>query len=105
MTPGSMSTNNPNRHKLYRTVFEEGRHRFSGDQAALDAIDERISSTKKLEIYHSFYAAVMGTRVSDAMHILFQHPWVLFEFLTRVTQQIPFYIHRMAHGGTKRVSR
>lgn len=105
MTPGSMSTSNPQRHQLYRQVFEEARPKFAGDGVALHAIEQRITSIKRLETYQRFLVLVLQKRWMSATQYAFNYPWVLPEFFMRLIRRIPFYVHRRIHAGATRVAR
>jgi succinoglycan biosynthesis protein ExoO len=102
MTPNSLSTANPLRHKLYREMFEEARCLFDRDPRALSAIDEKILEVTKIEIYFSFYNAIRSAKIIAAWRLFKKNPWVGGELISRLVERIPYHMHRVFHGGIRR---
>lgn len=105
MTSGSLSTSNPERHKLYKKVLQDCRAFFPEDEIALSALDYKIKEVSKLELYRCFYTALTALKLLNAYGFLVKEPWLLKEFTLRVFDRLPFHLHRIAHGGLfRRVS-
>lgn len=105
MTSGSLSTSNPERHKLYKKVLQDCRAFFPEDEIALSALDYKIKEVSKLELYQCFYTALKTLKLSNACRYVVKEPWLLKELALRVLDRLPFHLHRITHGGLfRRVS-
>jgi len=102
MTPNSLSTSNPDRHRLYRDVFAQARPLFAADPRALDAIDLRLSQLSRMQVYLDWFGALRQRRWAGVAKSAWTHPWVLAEFAKRVASRLPFHAHRIIHGGARR---
>lgn len=102
MTPGSLSTKSPDRFRVYREVFEDGRILFANDLSATMAIDAKIASIRRLEIYQEFFSPLRSGHWGVAWRVFMREPWVLREFLRRMIQRMPFHIDRVMHRGKPR---
>lgn len=102
MTPGSISSSNPDRYVSYRGVFDEARAYFLQDQKSLRAIDKKIEWIKKQEQYQRFYKSLRDADVASTIKQLVSNPRLLIEFISRVIARIPYHIHRIIKGGAAR---
>lgn len=102
MTPGSLSTTNPDRHRMYREVFENARALFAADPRALAAIDARLVQLNRVQTYQLFFSALQQKQWERAIESAWSHPWIIGEFSKRVMQRLPLHLHRLLHGGQGR---
>lgn len=102
MTPGSLSTRNPDRFRIYREVFEEGRSFFSHDRFATRAIDAKIESIRRLENYQAFLVPLRSGHLLCAWRAFLKEPWVVKEFVKRIFGRLPFHVSRAVHRGKAR---
>lgn len=102
MTPGSLSTSNPARHRLYREVCEEALHMFIHDPRAAAAIETKIGNIRRVEIYQVFFSALRSLQLHTAFKVFALHPWVAIDLVGRIVGRLPFYMHRMLNNGRRR---
>lgn len=102
MTPDSLSTRSPNRHRVYREVYEEARALFHHDRQALRAIEAKIREIQRIETYQVFFSSLWSLHLRRGLKTFLHHPWVVKELVVRIVLRLPFYLHRAASHGLAR---
>ncbi|MDM0044626.1 glycosyltransferase family 2 protein [Variovorax dokdonensis] len=102
MTPGSLSTKNSDRFRIFREVFEEGKDLFAHDLSATAAVEAKILCIRRLERYQTFLSPLRSGHLLRAGRIFMQEPWVIREFAKRVFERLPFHASRIVRGGRAR---
>jgi len=96
ITPGSMSAN-PQRNELMLGVLKQAKKRMALESEGLQALKNKIASVQRDMRYAPFLQALQEQRWSVVFEMLRKHPALLLKFIARLSEDVPYRMHRWLH--------
>ena len=96
ITPGSMSAN-PKRNELMLGVLKQAKERMPLDPSDSRALEVKIASVQRDMSYASFLQVLKGQKWPAVFAMLRKNPVLLLEFVARLSEDVPYRLHRWLH--------
>lgn len=101
LSAGSLTTSST-RFRDLASVFSEAKGYAGFSSDIVSALDSRVKKLEKRIIYQDFLTSLSRYKILDACVQAANQPWIIFEFMKRVLERIPYHVHRKIHNGSRR---
>ncbi len=101
ITPNSASSTK-RRSTMMKEVLENAMPLFLDFPFVQAALRQKIETVTYDELYMPFLVSLKQRQFISAIKMLYQSPWLVIEFLSRVTESAQYHLHRVWHGGQVR---
>jgi succinoglycan biosynthesis protein ExoO len=101
ITPGSMSALS-SRHAIWNDILNDAMIYFNHAPDVQRALKNKMAMVSRNEQYMPFIWAMKRREFIKALKLVYQSPWIIQEFFTRLGKSSAYQTHRIWHGGRSR---